>query len=174
MRALITAAVLLLPLAVQADDPPSTTAVPSAGVAPLLISDTSWNSPHGRAWHVNTAVAGGPRDERYVEFSNTQDKDIAEVRLHVSYCGVKGSKQDAGWMKLKGPFAAHGSFKAVPSSPSGGSISQSFGSFEGESVAHHLLITEVVVVDSDGSTFQYGSDLAKVLSENISNFCANY
>ncbi|MFI4968101.1 MAG: hypothetical protein ACHQAU_05180 [Gammaproteobacteria bacterium] len=174
MRALIAAAVLLLPLAAQADEQPSATAAPTADVAPLLISDTSWNSPHGRAWHVNTAVAGGPRDDRYVEFSNTQDKDIAEVRLHVSYCGVKGSKHDAGWMKLKGPFAAHASFKAVPSSPSGGSISQSIGSFEGESVSHHLLITEVVIVDSDGSTFQYSSDLAKVLSTNISNFCANY
>jgi hypothetical protein len=174
MRVLIAAAVLLLPLVAQADDPSFTTAATAAAVAPVLISDTSWNSPHGRAWHVNTAVAGGPRDDRYVEFSNTQDKDIAEIRLHVSYCGVKGSKHDAGWMKLKGPFAARGSFKAVPSSPSGGSISQSLESFEGESVSHHLLITEVVIVDGDGSTFQYSSDLAKVLSENISNFCANF
>ena len=170
MRALIATAVLLLPIAMQADDQPSPKAT-QPGSAPLLISDTSWNDPRGRTWHVNTTVAGGPReDERFVAFTNTQDKDIAEIRLHVSYCGTKGSKQDAGWMKLKGPFAAHGSFKAKPSLPSGGSIRESFGI----PVADHMLITEVVVEDSDGSLYQYASDVGKVLSASISNFCPNY
>jgi hypothetical protein len=109
-----------------------------------------------------------------VAFTNTQAKEIAEIRLHVSYCGVKGSSHDAGWMEMKGPFAAHGSFKVTPSEPGGGSISQSFGAFDGVSVSGHLLITGIMVVDSDGSQYQYGSDVAKVLSGNISNFCPNY
>ncbi|HEY3859470.1 MAG TPA: hypothetical protein VGM47_07665 [Gammaproteobacteria bacterium] len=173
MRAIIAAAVLLLPMAVRADDQPSVTAGQARDV-PLLISDTSWNYPHGVAWKTNEPVPKGSRDDRFVEFTNTQDKEIAEIRLHVYYCGTRGSSRDAGWMEVKGPFAAHGSFKTTPSLPSGGSITQSFGGFSGASVSNHLLIKEVVVVDSDGSLYQYGSDVAKVLSVNVSNFCANY
>lgn len=173
MRVLIAAAALLLPLATQADNQSSAKAV-QAGDAPLLISDTSWNYPHGTSWRTNEPVPREARKDRYVEFTNTQDKEIAEIRLHVSYCGVKGSSHDAGWMGMKGPFAAHGSFKVTPSQPSSGSITQSFGGFNGASVSNHILITGIVVVDSDGSQYQYASDLSKVLSGNISNFCANF
>lgn len=172
MRTLI-AAILLLPLAAQADDQSSAKAV-QAGDTPLLISDTSWNYPHGTAWRTSEPVPREARKDRYVEFTNTQDKEIAEIRLHVSYCGTKGSSHDAGWMEMKGPFAAHASFKVTPSLPSSGSITQSFGGFNGASVSNHILITGIVVVDSDGSQYQYGSDVAKVLSATISNFCANY
>jgi hypothetical protein len=173
MRALFAAAVLLLPLAVQADDLPSATAAQTGG-APLLISDTSWNFPRGATWKPSEPVPRGARKELYVEFANTQDKDIAEIRLHVSYCGTKGGSEDAGWMKLKGPFAAHGSFKVTPSLPSSGSITQSIKQSTKMPVSNHFLITEVVVVDSDGSQYQFGSDVSKVLGDNISNFCANY
>lgn len=174
MRVFVAAAFLLLPVVIQADDQPAAQAVHAD--VPLLISDTSWNAPHGTAWRLNKTVAGQAREDRYVEFANLQDKEIAEIRLHVCRCGVKGSSWDAGWMTLKGPFSAHGSFKAIPSMPSGGSISQSISSsgFSGASVSNHLRITEVMVVDGDGSSYRYGSDVAKVLGGNISNFCANY
>lgn|GEM_PF-4479959 len=121
-------------------------------------------------------VAGTERDDLFVSFTNPQDKDIAEIRLHVRRCGVKGSSIGGGWMKLKGPFAAHGTFKVTPSMPSGGGISQSISSsgFDGTSAGDHMKITEVVVVDGDGTQYQFSSDLSKVLSDNISNFCANY
>lgn len=170
MRALIAAAALLSPLAAWADDQPQAS-VAQASESPLLISDTSWNFSHGRGWRTSDPVPGNSRNDRFVEFTNTQDKEIAEIRLRVSYCGVKGSSHDAGWMKLKGPFAAHGSFKVAPTEPSGGSTSESMS--DGISVSDHMRITGVVVVDSDGSQYQV-SDLTKVLSGNISNFCANY
>ncbi|HEY1774350.1 MAG TPA: hypothetical protein VGH91_14270 [Gammaproteobacteria bacterium] len=173
MRALIAAAVLLLPIAVQADDSSSVNTA-QAAEAPLSITDTSWNYSHGTGWRTSEPVPRNARDDRYVQFTNTQDKDIAEIQLHVSYCGTKGSKHDAGWMKIKGSFAAHGTFKVTPPLPSGGSITQSIGSFDGASVSNHMLITELVVVDSDGSQYRFGSDVSKVLSSNISNFCANY
>ena len=173
MRALIAATVLLLPHAVWADgQSPATTA--QAGEMPLLISDTSWNFSRPATWRTSEPVPGESRDDRFVEFTNPQDKEISEVRLHVSYCGVKGSSHDAGWMKLKGPFAAHGSFKVKPSEPSGNSMIQPSATFDGTYTSGHMRITEVVVVDSDGSLYQFGSDLSKVLSANISNFCPNY
>lgn len=158
---------LLLSGCISAPDYGAMQAEGSARQVPLLIFDTSWNSPRGR-WtnrHLGDSV---PPGDFFVEFIATHSRDLASVSIYVDRCGAKGIESYGSWLVLPGTFAAGMNYKVVPVTED-----MPLDALLPASQVNHLRITEVKVVDADGKVFDYTSDVGKVLTSNISNFCAN-
>ena len=137
----------------------------SRGV-PVLILDTSWNSESSPAWNPHGMVLSNSRqDELYVEFVNSGDAAISELKLHAAYCLDKAGPVDAGWMSFAGPFAPGQTYKLKPELPGGVSV-HDFMSHPG-----HLYITGLTVVSADASLYQLGDDVKKALDPRLSNHC---
>ncbi|HEY3646125.1 MAG TPA: hypothetical protein VGM16_12375 [Gammaproteobacteria bacterium] len=138
----------------------------SRGV-PVLILDTTWNSSSSPAWNPHGMVLSNSRqDELYVEFVNSGDVAISELRLHAAYCLDRSAPVDAGWLTFAGPFAPGQTYKLKPVLPDGVSVHE-FMSHPGRPY-----ITGLTAVNADGSLYQLGGDVGKALDPRISNHCA--
>lgn len=148
---------------------PDTGAIQAEGASrqfPLLIYGTSWNNPRGR-WNNRHLGQPVPAGQFYVEIMNTHSREISKVMVYVSRCGTKAIRYQGTWLMLQGPFKPGMSNKVVPV-PIGMDVEQLLPWDQ----VNHLLITAVRAEDSDGKTYDYSADVAKVLAPGISNFCA--
>jgi hypothetical protein len=148
---------------------PDYAAIQAEGTArqvPLIIHDTSWNNPRGR-WNNRHMGQPVPPGWFYMGLMNTHAQDIKTVMVYVARCGAKAARYDGNWLMLKGPFTQDKDYTVIPV-PIGIDVDDLLPWNQ----VNHLLIDEVRVEDTDGKTYDYTSDVGKVLAPGISNYCA--
>ncbi len=115
---------------------------------PILIYATSF----GYYWGSSV-----PR-KRTVDFINTTDEAIAQIRIHLSRCKTEERMiEDEEFFSLVGPFPASGYFSVESSPPA--------------RVYNRFVIKEVEVDFVDGRHELHQADIASLLTGNVTNYC---
>ena len=129
--------------------------------APLLIYNTSWNSPYGGTKRLAVWVA------------NNLNKQINSIELTVAECGSKGAMGDSYPLILGGPFYGNTKYVSLPSWPIEARNYPSAGYVyvEDAKTSGHMVIQAVKITYADSKQVIYSKDVDQILTKNISNFC---
>lgn len=96
--------------------------------------------------------------KRTVDFINTTDEAITQIRFHLSRCKTEERMiEDEEFFSLVGPFPAGGYFSVESSPPA--------------KVYDRFVIKEIEVDFVDGRHELHQADIASLLTGNVSNFC---
>ncbi len=128
---------------------------------PLLIYNTSWNSPHSGTNRLAVWVA------------NNLDKQINSIELTVAGCGPKGAVGDSYPLILGGPFYGNTQYVSLPSWPIEARNYPSAGYVyvEDAKTSGHMVIQSVEITYADGTQLEYSKNIDQILAKNITNFC---
>ena len=123
---------------------------------PLIIYDISSNDPH-HLYPETFAVA----------LLNTEDQDIASVKLVMATCGIKAAATNPQTIDLGGPFKPHtAAILSLLSDPDQ-------NGHQDRLLASHMLITAITVEDATGTKTFNEKEVTALLDAKIANFCAS-